>query len=177
MKLDDFQIGLEFVGPSGALVRCTDIGTRTVTVIELDHDDPSWYQGPPYIVPEIVFDERDIANAHRDLVDLLNDRLTRTATSAHPNFSGDDFFRMVEEANAGTAPYPNQRMLRFDRVRGDGEILHPYAGRQSADGEWLVQIFLLFPRTYIEMPELDFIALPVATEHDMRVRSSRRHKR
>jgi hypothetical protein len=177
MKLDDFHVGLEFLGPSGALFRCSDIGTRTVTAVELDHDDPAWYQGPPYIVPEVVIDEHDIAGCQRDLIDLLTDRLTKSNRSSHPNFSGDDFFRMVEEASAGTAPYPNQRMLRFDRVRSDGEILHPYSGKQSDDGEWLVQIFLLFPRTYIEMRELEFIALPVATEHDMKVRSSRTHMR
>ncbi|EEF25050.1 conserved hypothetical protein [Ricinus communis] len=173
MKLDDFHVGLEFLGPSGALFRCTDVGTRVVAAIELDHEESAWYQGPPYIVPELVFDEWDIAHCHRDLTDLVNDRLARATTSAHPNFSGDDFFRMVEEANANGVPYPNQRVLRFDRVRGDGEILHPYSGTQSADGKWLVRIFLLFPRTYTEMPELEFIALPVATEHDMKIRSSR----
>ncbi|WP_176053211.1 hypothetical protein [Paraburkholderia caribensis] len=177
MKLDDFLVGLEFRGPSGALFRCTDIGTRMVAAIELDHEEPAWYQGPPYIVPELVFDERDIAQCHHDLVDLINDRLAEATTSAHPNFSGDDFFRMVEEANASSVPYPNQRVLRFDRVRSDGEILHPYAGKQSADGSWLVQIFLLFPRTYIEMPELEFIGLPVANEHDMKTRSNRQFMR
>ncbi len=41
--------------------RCTDIGKRVIVAIALDHDDdPSWYNGPPYAVPEQVFDEYDV---------------------------------------------------------------------------------------------------------------------
>jgi hypothetical protein len=36
---------------------CTDVGRRTITAIELKPDlDPAWYCGPPYSVPEVVFD-------------------------------------------------------------------------------------------------------------------------
>jgi hypothetical protein len=59
--------------------RCTDIGTRTIVAIRLDHvevgsDRPErrrilsrdeaeaegWFYGPPYAVAESVFDEFDI---------------------------------------------------------------------------------------------------------------------
>ena len=60
MKHSDFKIGLEFYTATGKW-RCTDIGTRTVIVIALDRDDPSWYNGPPYAVEEVVFDENDFA--------------------------------------------------------------------------------------------------------------------
>ena len=57
MKLSDFSIGLEFA-MSGARWRCTDVGTRTIIAIKLDHpEDPSWYKGPPYAVAEMVLDE------------------------------------------------------------------------------------------------------------------------
>ncbi|WP_245421777.1 hypothetical protein [Rhodoplanes serenus] len=60
MALSDFSIGCEFLTATGRW-RCTDIGTRTVTAIRLDLDhDPSWYEGPPYAVPEHVFDEYDL---------------------------------------------------------------------------------------------------------------------
>jgi hypothetical protein len=60
MKHSDFRVGLEFVSGSGRW-RCTDVGTRTITAIKLDHDhDSSWYSGPPYAVAEHVFDEHDI---------------------------------------------------------------------------------------------------------------------
>jgi hypothetical protein len=42
--------------------QCTDIGTRTIIAIPLEHeDDPSWYNGPAYAVAESVFDEYDPA--------------------------------------------------------------------------------------------------------------------
>ena len=57
--------------------RCTDIGMRTITAIRIDHvdvngpkgmqrsltpeeaDADGWFNGPPYAVAEIVFDEHD----------------------------------------------------------------------------------------------------------------------
>lgn len=56
----DFAIGREFETATGTW-RCTDIGTRTIAAIKVsDHqDDPSWFNGPPYAVAEIVFDEDD----------------------------------------------------------------------------------------------------------------------
>jgi hypothetical protein len=59
MKHSDFSIGMEF-WMSDNRWRCTDIGTRTVIAINLDKDDPSWYNGPPYAVAEAVLDENDI---------------------------------------------------------------------------------------------------------------------
>lgn len=54
------KIGDEFETETGKW-RVTDIGTRTVVAIKLDHpEDESWYNGPPYAVAEYVFDEGDI---------------------------------------------------------------------------------------------------------------------
>ena len=56
----EFKIGETF-WCGGAPWRCTDIGSRAITAIKLEHDDdPSWYNGPPYAVVESVFDEYDI---------------------------------------------------------------------------------------------------------------------
>ena len=60
MKHTEFVIGGTF-WCGGSAWRCTDIGTRVIAAIKLDHeDDPSWYNGPPYAVAESVFDENDI---------------------------------------------------------------------------------------------------------------------
>lgn len=60
MRHEAFQIGLEFEC-GGQRWRCTDLGTRTVIAIALEHpEDPSWYNGPPYAVAETVFDEDDL---------------------------------------------------------------------------------------------------------------------
>ena len=57
----DFEIGLEFECGRQRWC-CTDVGTRTVIAIALEHpEDPSGYKGPPYAVAEAVFDEYDIS--------------------------------------------------------------------------------------------------------------------
>lgn len=81
MRLEQFKIGLEFL-MSGNKYRCTDVGTRTIAAIRIDPDtsidqvtyrngykevirtkignDTSWYDGPPYAIPEVVIDENDM---------------------------------------------------------------------------------------------------------------------
>ena len=61
MKLDEFVIGHDFYC-GGFRYKCTDIGTRTIAAIrigEREIKDPSWLNGPPYAVYEIVMDEED----------------------------------------------------------------------------------------------------------------------
>jgi len=79
MKLKDFSIGDEFLCGNKRW-RCTDIGSRVVVAICLEphvvtrlkingqkrvmqteiSDNSSWFNGPPYAVVEIVFDEYDM---------------------------------------------------------------------------------------------------------------------
>ena len=77
MKHSDFQIGCEFTTLVGRW-RCTDIGTRVVVAIRMDLVETrtiidghpvrryltqeeaeleGWFNGPPYALPEVVFDE------------------------------------------------------------------------------------------------------------------------
>jgi len=60
MNKKDFQLGMRFYC-GGKKWQCTDIGSRVITAICLsDHqEDESWFNGPPYAVAEIVFDEDD----------------------------------------------------------------------------------------------------------------------
>jgi hypothetical protein len=42
--------------------RVTDIGTRTIIAVRITENekaDPSWLNGPPYAIAELVFDEDD----------------------------------------------------------------------------------------------------------------------
>jgi hypothetical protein len=78
MQHSDFTIGGTF-WCGGRQWRCTDIGTRTVVAIRIDSvdvdsasldprrslnhaqaDAEGWFNGPPYAVAEIVFDEDDL---------------------------------------------------------------------------------------------------------------------
>lgn len=61
VRVADFQIGTEFSNSVGDW-RVTDVGLRTIIAINISihKDDPSWYNGPPYAVPEVVFDEDDL---------------------------------------------------------------------------------------------------------------------
>ena len=77
MEHADFSIGGTF-WCSGRQWRCTDIGTRAIVAIRIDSvavdsTDPTWrrtlsraeadvggwFNGPPYKVAEVVFDEYD----------------------------------------------------------------------------------------------------------------------
>jgi len=66
MKAKDFAIGVEFKCGE-RYWRCTDVGSRVVIAICTSNDlpldrlgDPSWLNGPPYAVPEVLFDEYDL---------------------------------------------------------------------------------------------------------------------
>ncbi len=171
MKPTDFHIGLEFLGRAGFRWRCTDVGTRTILAIRLDpDDDPNWYQGPPYIAEETVFDEVELENCHLTHDALLRARIESHRTSGHPGFPYEVVGHMAETREAN--PYPHKGVLRFDRRAVDGEILHPYAGRKEGDA-WIVRLYLPFRKEYREMPERDFIALPIVTADDVRARAGR----
>ena len=65
MTREQFRIGQSFWTATGEW-RCTDLGSRVVVAIKLDHpEDPSWYDGPPYAVAEHVFDEPDFGGCFR----------------------------------------------------------------------------------------------------------------
>ena len=82
MMLSDFRIGSEFVC-SDRRWRCTDIGSRVIVAIRVDEvtivtldsgtgdrgertsaggvaEREGWFNGPPYAVAEVVFDEDDL---------------------------------------------------------------------------------------------------------------------
>jgi hypothetical protein len=84
MRHEEFVIGEAFWTATGAH-RCTDVGTRTIVAVKMGPraivrqesvgderrsatviiDDPSWLNGPPYAVAELVFDENDLAGCYR----------------------------------------------------------------------------------------------------------------
>jgi hypothetical protein len=69
MDKKEFLIGQEFYTNSG-LWRCTDIGTRVIVAIHLNQDDVRNYNGPPFSIPEHVFDECDIEGCSLDAADF-----------------------------------------------------------------------------------------------------------
>ena len=94
MELRDFVIGETFWTHDGAF-RCTDIGTRVVVAVKLgpraiaraerlggelqitkridDDPSPSWLNGPPYAVEEVVFDENELLGCFRAEAELHGD--------------------------------------------------------------------------------------------------------
>jgi len=170
MRHADFHIGVEFIGRAGFRWRCTDVGTRTILAIQLDQNDPNWYQGPPYIATEVVFDEQEIERCHLTTDDALAAASRDHKASGHPGYPADAVTRMMHALRPHHYPHPG--VLRFDRCRGDGEILHPYGGRRE-DGIWFVELYLPFLHIYEVMSEQDFIALPRASARDINARAGR----
>ena len=175
MKLTDFYIGLEFFASAGFVWRCTDVGTRTITAIHIEEGrDTSWYNGPPYPVAETVFDEYDLPGCYLSLDDAIKGAIHEADTSGHPGYPHEDVSRMFKEMweDEAAVKYPNKGLLRFDRMREDGELLHPYAALKS-NGDWMIRLYLPFLHEYAEMPEIDFLALPIATDVDVKRRASK----
>lgn len=94
----------------------------------------------------------------------------------HPGYELAVVSRMMDEKDDGD-PYPtSRRLLEFDRVRADGEILHPYAARlEGSKGRdaWIIRLFLPFSKEWAEMGESEFRALPLSTPAAVRARAAR----
>ncbi|MFQ6310093.1 hypothetical protein [Lysobacter capsici] len=171
MKHDDVAIGTRFETGTGQRWCCTDVGRRTLTAIELVPDvDPAWYRGPPYPVPEVVFDELDIANAFLSGEDAIEAALAHADEDPHPGYPGEAVMammrtRLLEEAQA----YPRPRLLRIDRVDATGEPLHPYAALPKPSG-WCILLYTPFTDTFSALPERAFVQLRPATRPDWEAR-------
>lgn len=173
MKLSDFHIGLKFFAGAGFRWRCTDIGSRTVLAIRLTGRTPEWLAGPPYIVDEVVFDECGMERCYLTQEDAILAAKYEHESSGHPGYSSEAVGIMIEaEFGEETGDYPNPRVLRFDRRRADGEIIHPYAARRDGQ-DWSILVHLPFLSVFEEIPEADFIAMPIASKEDIRARACR----
>lgn len=65
MKKEEFKLGTKFYTATGKW-RCTDIGTRVIVAIHLNQEGHENYNGPPYSIPENVFDEYDLEGCSLD---------------------------------------------------------------------------------------------------------------
>ena len=167
MQHSDFYIGLELLAGPGFIWRCTDVGARTITAIMIEEDrDASWYNGPPYAVSEVVFDEYEIPSCYRTEEEGLDDAIYESDNSGHPGFPSEVVFKMIE----GKEKYPNKPLLRLERLRQDGELLHPYAARKSGD-DWVICLYLPFTHEFFELPEMEFLRLAIATRDDIKHRA------
>lgn len=172
MKLGDFEIGMEFRTNTGQHWRCTDIGRRTILAIEIDPDlDEAWLAGPPYGVPEVVFDEIEIERAYRSTEEAILSRVKSVDDDPHPGFPNEVIAIILKaEIESVSRRYPHRRLFRFDRVDATGEILHPFDAEPVAGG-WHIRVYLPFAEEFHSLPEADFSRLRPATETDLRQRT------
>lgn len=189
MQLSDFAIGEDFMTAIGQW-RCTDIGLRTISAIRWPDQeyDPIeyaqrklWLQGPPYMIPEEVFDEKAMALAYRSLEEAVRQR---PEDRLHPGFASEDAKRMMafkrERGVAilqGQAPSEHYRsgLLRHDRVK-DKEVLHAYDWREEADGVF-IQTLDIFQRIWADIPICEWLGLPLSTHQDLAAASQRQKQR
>lgn len=171
MKIEDFEIGTFFQTCTGQVWRCTDVGTRTILAIELNPKlDAAWFKGPPYVVPEVPFDENDLARVYRNEEEAISQAIDEYRKGAHPGFPSE----MLRKMGTGllseiSRSYPRPKLLRIDRVATDGEILHPFA-IELENEEYQVSVYRLFDEAFESLPEKEFIQLKAATESDIRTR-------
>lgn len=173
MKLEDFHIGQIFSMCTGQVWRCTDIGSRTITAIEIIPGmDESWFAGPPYAVPEVVFDEIAMRRAYRTVEEAVAESLEEADEGLHPGYPQAVMQRLMDSRVMGeTRSYPRKELLRIDRVDATGEILHPYGAEPAGDSEWQVLLYQPYTEQFTAMPESEFVRLRPAMKDDLRKRS------
>lgn len=165
MKHSDFSIGMRFLTAVGLWI-CTDVGTRTIAAIRLPDDTEEemmgatleqWLQGPPYVLNETLFNERDIELAYvdweQDLLGRLNDR--------HPGFLSEDMRRLM----CSKGKRKHRSLLATERLRGD-QLLHPY-DLEGTGTKATVSVLEVFTRVWLTVPVAEFLALPVSTDVDV----------
>jgi hypothetical protein len=91
------KIGWAFTDPTtGERWRITDVGTRTFLAVCLSDPkvmaDPSWLEGPPYAVPEHVWEAVWDETGYAVLHEALADQLGPCAACPHPPESRLGFF-------------------------------------------------------------------------------------
>lgn len=171
MKHVDFVIGTEFETCTGQRWRCTDVGQRSIVAIELRPDlEVAWFFGPPYPVPEVVFDEYDIASAFRTPEEHILDALAEADSGRHPGYPHEAVKTMMEARFPDDSRrYPQPRLFRIDRVDAAGEILHPYGAEPEHDG-WRILFYAPFTEAFSTLPESEFVRLRPATSQDFEAR-------
>lgn len=123
-----------------------------------------------------MLDEAELEDAHLSGVDHIRAALNEAGTSGRPNYPHEAASRMMDERLDGDQNPRTRRLLEFDRVRGDGEILHPYAARLRTDTDldaWVIRLFLPFSKEWAEIGESEFMALPLSTPSAVRARAGR----
>jgi hypothetical protein len=96
MSISEFSICTNFKATSGQCWRCTDIGQRSIVAIEISPQlDIAWFNGPPYPVPEVVFDEIDIAAAFRNIENLIHDSVVKARNTSHPGCPHEPVMKMI----------------------------------------------------------------------------------
>ncbi|MEG3791261.1 hypothetical protein V1318_14115 [Lysobacter sp. CCNWLW3] len=171
MKHADFSIGTEFETCTGQHWRCTDIGQRSIVAIELRPElDAPWFRGPPYSVPEVIFDEQAIAAAFQSHEDAIRDALAEADRGLHPGYPHVVVHTMMRARRSeDTRHYPRPRLLRIDRVDAHGEIHHPYAAELTS-GAWCILLYAPFTQAFSVLSEADFVRMRPATSRDFEVR-------
>lgn len=179
MQHSDFQIGKDFYTAIG-LWRCTDVGQRTITAVRWPEDVEipagsveNWLKGPPYILDEKVFDEKDMSLAYRSVKEAVE----RATQSSHPGFSQEAARKMMRatqrhlerriKGEPAMAIDPVMKSLcRYERIV-DGRVFHAYDW--SEDGT-MVHVLDIYEDTWEEIPLVHFLISPVAGEEDYAAR-------
>lgn len=95
MKKEDFVTGKEFYTVKGKW-RCTDIGSRVIVAIQLNQEDSGNYAGPPYSIPEHVFDEYDMEGCSLNPADV--EKKSQTIEKSQKFLEIEDAFMFVNSS-------------------------------------------------------------------------------
>lgn len=157
MRWKDFDIGAPFFTATGTWV-CTDKGARVICAIKVDEHDISWLSGPPYMVPETVFDENDQLGCWLDDAQEMSERWKACPVESEPLIPHEVALEGLRiRMSPETRAYPYQRLLKIARLR-DGAALHPQ-GAERNGSEWLI-VARTAEHAFVRIPDGEFRSLP-----------------
>lgn len=163
MIIDDFSIGCRFYSVGGLEYLCTDIGSRTISAVLITDVDPIFYEGPPYMQQERVFDEQMLMTCHQSFENMLRQSLV---SSLHPGFSCDEVRHMMHQGmSEDSRRYPRPKLLKMDKLDAD-DIAHPFSASRN-DQIWTIHFLYLKSKQYGAMPDNEFAHLPFAHDSDI----------
>lgn len=135
-----------------------------------------WLRGPPYLLDETVFDEKDMALAYR----TVQEAVERSINSNHPGFLQEaskkmmdqDIKRMKQRFSGEPVPAIEplmKNLCRYERIVG-GAVLHAY---DWDDDGTVIHALDVYERTWKKVALADFLAGRVATEEDYAARNDK----
>lgn len=166
MKLQQFEIKKSFYLQNGDEYICTDICQHSIVAIfKNPRLKDIWFQGPPYVLEEVIFEEKDFYSCFENKADI---KIISPPDPLYISFFSTEEVQYLKNHKVKiSSQYSRLKILDYDRKSSNGDILHPYFIEKEKE-EWIVHFVNLQDKYFDTMSEKSFLLLPTAQDQDYR---------